>query len=364
MYVHPNQLVEKCVIVKDVYSKSSHPIIAQDTVVTGTHIKVLKSFLVDQVEVASKLANGLDFKPSQVIPFKEDPTKQKTFQKEPSTFLEDYRAVVTNYARMFKQWQSGKTLDIHEVRQLIVPLIERADEHQGEIFLVNHYATKETYPYHHSVAISLLSTLLAKRLGFEQESIQIAMAALIADSGMAKVNHRILKHKGKLPKAEFEELKQHSTLSYRYVEKSPALTKAAKLAVLQHHERPDGRGYPLGITEDKIHSYTKIISIADAYHAMTSDRYHQQKQPFDRVIFQMQKEINRQFDSRYLKVFITCLEDALLEEKVCLSNGQTGTIVALSFTDYPEFIVQIHDTHEILSLSDQDELMIEYLIQR
>lgn len=351
-------------IVKDVYSNTSHPIIAQDTVVTATHIKVLKSFLVDQVEVASKLANGLAFQPSQVIPFEEVPAKQKTAKKEQPAFLDDYRTVVTNYRKMFKQWQSGKALDIHEIRQLIVPLIERADEHHGEVFLLNNDVTKEMYFYHHSVAISLLSTILAKRLGFEQESIQIGIAALIADSGMAKINHRIFDHKGKLPKAEFEDLKQHSTFSYRYIEKSPALTKATKLAVLQHHERPDGQGYPLGITEEKIHPYAKIISIADAYHAMTSDRYYQQKQPFDRVIFQMQKESNHQFDSRCLKVFITCLEDALLEEKVYLSNRQTGTIVALAFSKYPEFIVQIHDTHEILSLSDQDELMIEYLIQR
>ena len=363
MFVHPNQLVEKCLIVSDVFGQTNYPIIEKDTIVTTKHIKVLNSFFIDRVEVSPKLANGKPYKPTKVLPVDQELIKRREVKKKHVPFYEHYQKVVKDYQKMFNQWQSGKTLDINQVRQMIVPLIERVDENQATIFLLGKQTTKEEYLYQHSVAVSLLAVILAKRLGFEKESIQIGLAALIADSGMAKINQRILNHHGKLSPAEFTEIKKHTTFSYRMIEKSAALTKSAKLAVLQHHERVNGRGYPLGIDKGKINPYAKIISIADAYHSMTSYRSYQDKRPFYQGIAEMKKEADQQFDARYLKVFITCLEDALLEEKVYLSNGQTGNIVALRFSSYPEVIIQMHDTHEILSMLEQENLKIESLIQ-
>ncbi|GAA4076967.1 HD-GYP domain-containing protein [Amphibacillus indicireducens] len=362
MFVHPNQLVEKCLIVSDVFGQTNYPIIEKDTVVTTTHIKVLNSFLIDRVEVSPKLANGEPYKPTKVLPIDQELIKRREVKKKVVPFDDHYLKVVKDYQKMFNHWQSGKALDINQVRQMIVPLIERVDENQAAIFLLGKQTTKEEYLYQHSVAVSLLAVILAKRLGFEKESTQIGLAALLADSGMAKVNQRILNHHGKLSPAEFAEIKKHPTFSYRMIEKNPALTQSAKLAVLQHHERVNGRGYPLGIDKTKINPYAKIISIADAYHAMTSYRSYQAKRPFYQVIAEMKKEADQQFDARYLKVFMTCLEDALLEEKVYLSNGQTGNVVALRFSSYPEVIIQIHGTHEILSMLEQENLKIESLI--
>ena len=160
------------------------------------------------------------------------------------------------------------------------------------------------------------------------------------------------------------EIKKYPTSSYRYIEHNSALTRGAKLAVLQHHEQPDGQGYPLGLTNEKIHPYAKIISIADAYHAMTSNRFYQQGNSFDQVIIDMQKDSNQKFDQHYLATFISCIEESLLNEHVYLSNGKTGTIVALSFSNYPEFIVKIHDFNEIRSLLKEDDLHVKAIIEK
>lgn len=364
MFIHPNQLVEKCLIISDVFGQTNYPIVEKDTIVTTTHIRVLNSFLIDRVEVSPKLINGQPFTPTKVLTDDRKLIKKEKMQKKVLPFIEHYQTVVDEYQKMFKQWQSGKPLDIQQVRQLVIPLFERVDEHQAKIFLLGKLSTKNRYLYHHSVSVSLLAIILAKRLGFEKESTQIGLAALIADSGMSKVNQRILNLTGKLSDADFTEIKKHTTFSYRLIERNAALMKSVKLAILQHHERIDGTGYPLGLDKEKINPYAKIISIVDTYHAMTSYRAYQNKQSFYQAVVNMQKEANKQFDHRYLKVFITCLEDALLEEKVYLSDGQTGTIVALRFTSYPEIIVQNHDTHEILSLLEQENVKIESLIQR
>ena len=363
MFIHPNQLVEKCLIVSDVFSQTNYPIVEKDTIVSTTHIKVLNSFLIDRVEVSPKLVNGQPFTPTKVLTDDRKLIKKEKIQKKVLPFIEHYQTVVDGYQKMFKQWQSGQTLDIQQVRQLVIPLFECVDEHHAKIFLLGKLSTKNRYLYHHSVSVSLLAIILAKRLGFEKESTQIGLAALISDGGMSKINQRILNHPGKLSESDFTEIKKHTTYSYRLVEKNAALRKPVKLAILQHHERIDGKGYPLRLAKEKINPYAKMISIVDAYHAMTSYRVYQSKQSFYQAIVNMQKEVDKQFDACYLKVFITCLEDALLEEKVYLSDGQTGTIVALRFTSYPEIIIQIHDSHEILSLLEQENLKIKSLIQ-
>ena len=364
MLVHPDQLVEKCLITRDVYAETNYPIVKKDTIVSATHIKVLKDFLIDEVEVSPRLVNGKPFKLNQSVSVKKERKKQPKVKKDKLSFLDHYLTVVNQYEKIFKQLQSGSPLDIQAVREIIVPLIERVDEHLAEIFLLSKYATKEKYLVHHSVAVSLLATIVAKRLGYIRESTQIAIAALIADSGMARINHRLLKHPGLLSHSDFEEIKKHPTFTYRFIEHNLALTQEAKLGVLQHHERIDGKGYPLGISGEKINIYAKIIAIVDAYHAMTSERFHQEKQPFFLAVMNMRKHENTQFDARLLKVFMTCLEDALLEEKVYLSNGKTGTIVGLRFSSDPEFIVKIHDSLEIISIMDHEQLWVENLIQR
>lgn len=364
MFVNPDQLVEKCLITRDIYGKTQFPIVEQNTVVTATHIKVLKSFLVEQIEVSPKLVNGQPFIPNQLHSSFKKQTEPTIENKTETDFLIDYQKTVNQYEKMFKQWQSGQLINIQAIRNLIIPLIKRIDHHHAEIFSLGLHAIKEKYLYHHSVATSLLATLLAKQLGLEQESTQIGLAALLADSGMAKINHRIVNHKGKLHEMDYEEIKKHPTFSYRFIENSLALTQNAKLGILQHHERIDGQGYPLGISNRKINQHAKIISIVDAYHAMTSERYFQMEQPFFQVILAMKKQANLQFDLQLLNRFITCLEEALLEEKVYLSNGQTGTIVSLRFTEEPELIIKIDGANDILSIGDQDQIWIEHLIER
>ena len=110
---------------------------------------------------------------------------------------------------------------------------------------------------------------------------QIGLAGVLADSGMSRLNPNWLIKGTELTIQEFKEMKKHPTYSYQLVENITALTKAAKLAILQHHERLDGSGYPLGVKADKIHPYAKIIAIVDTYHAMTSERaYKPKKSPF------------------------------------------------------------------------------------
>lgn len=361
LQVHPLQLVPDCVITEDIYGKTNHPIVKKDTIVSETHIQVLQSFLIEEVEVASRLANGLPFQP-QVLDQIDQISNFSTTKEHKLTFLEHYHQVVDHYQKLFVSWQSGTPIEIQDVRQLIVPLLERVDFAKSQILLLANQASKDNYFYHHSVAISLLTALLSKRLGWEKEWIQISIAAFLADSGMAKMNRSLFEKKGTVSEGEFTEIKKHPTYSYRFVEKCPSLGKPAKLAILQHHEKLDGTGYPLGVTSDKIHSYAKIIAIADAYHAMTSERFYQNNRPFFEVISDMYQLSDIQFDATILQTFISVIENVMNGAKVRLSNGEVAEISSIKLGKQKELMVFTDKTNEFIVLDTHNNVTIESII--
>lgn len=105
-----------------------------------------------------------------------------------------------------------------------------------------------------------------------------------------------------LTSEERDEIKKHPVYSYRLIESIRTITDAVKLAVLQHHERLDGSGYPLALKKEKIHKYARIIAVSDTYHAMTSERPYQKKQaPID-VINDLQKNELLKLDEKVIQV--------------------------------------------------------------
>lgn len=355
--IHTKQLVPKCVITEDIFANGTHPIIPRKTVVEPVHIEILNRFLINEVNVAENLANGLTFFPDDWDEDEnEEPKKRNIVKKD---FFTHYKEVVEEYAAFYSKWQNGVPFDMNEVRQLMLPLFERVDHHQKEILLLADQSNKESYVFHHSVAMSLLAAMFSKNLGFEKDWIQVSLAALLSDSGMSKITTRIITKKTALVQPEREEMKKHPTYSYRLIEKCASLTRAAKLGVIQHHEKLDGSGYPLGVRGDKIHRYAKIISIVDAYHAMTAERFYQERKPFFAVLPEMIQERNRQFDPELLEAFIKLAETCLIHQIVYLSNGERARIVSLTFDEHPELLVQTNQNKRVLSIADQSSLTIE-----
>lgn len=341
--------------------KTNRPIATKDTVLEEAHIEVLQRFLIDRVEVATNLENGAAFTPKQQVKQEVNLKKETQVEKE-LPFMAHYQQVVKAYKIQFEAWQSGSPIEIHTVRKLIVPLLERTEEVGFYILTLYKYTTKDNYFFHHSVSTSLIAAVLAQKLGFKKEWLQIGIAAFLADCGMAKINRSLFYKEGTLSKPEFDEVMKHPTYSYRLVEKITSLTRGAKLAILQHHERLDGTGYPLGVKEDKIHPYAKIVAICDTYHAMTSERLYRAKQSPFRVIEEMQQDQFQKFDHQILQAFIVCLTNFSSGTKVKLSNQEIGEIIYMD-TEYPTRpMVRMEGTKTIVSLKEEKQLYIEDII--
>ena len=126
--------------------------------------------------------------------------------------------------------------------------------------------------YAHSVNVALICRLIGKWKNFSEKDMDtLTLCGLLHDIGKSKIPNEIIGKPGKLTDSEYEEIKKHPVIGYNLV-KNLDIDQRIKNAVLLHHERFDGKGYPLGLTGNEIDDFTSIVSIADVYDAMTANR--------------------------------------------------------------------------------------------
>ncbi|HEY8279055.1 MAG TPA: HD domain-containing phosphohydrolase, partial [Bdellovibrionota bacterium] len=145
-------------------------------------------------------------------------------------------------------------------------------------------SSHDAYTYQHSVGVGLNAIALGKRIRMpsEQDLVDLGIAGLLHDIGKTKVDPGIINKPGPLDKAEWESMRQHSTWGYELLKDNRDVSQRSKLAVLHHHEESAGGGYPHGLTDNQISVFAKIITIADIFNALTTDRtYSKAKSPFE-----------------------------------------------------------------------------------
>jgi diguanylate cyclase (GGDEF)-like protein len=156
----------------------------------------------------------------------------------------------------------------------------------------------------HSHRVSELCRRLAIALGFsDQEVEEIKTVGLFHDIGKIAINEGILNRPGKLTAEEFDEIKKHSEIGYRILNSVNDMNDMADF-VLYHHERWDGRGYPRGLKGQAIPMQSRMISIADTYDAITSDRSYRRGSSDKEAILELRKHSGTQFDPDLVEPFI------------------------------------------------------------
>lgn len=157
---------------------------------------------------------------------------------------------------------------------------------------------KSPYTAGHSSRVALYASLLAEQLGFEPERIRwIKRAALLHDVGKLGVSNTILDKPGKLTDEEYEQVKLHAVYTQDILGRIPAFGELASISAA-HHERLDGRGYPLGLKESEITLESRIITTADIFDAITADRPYRDAVPVQKTLDIMKGLVNSALDPR------------------------------------------------------------------
>lgn len=156
----------------------------------------------------------------------------------------------------------------------------------------------------HSLRVSRLCEKMGTVLGLPEDEIkELKTVGLLHDIGKIAIEENILNKPGKLTDEEWEEIKKHPEIGYRILSTVNELSEMAEY-VLAHHERFDGRGYPKGLKGLQIPMKSRIITIADSYDAMVSERSYRNALPEEVAIAELRKNAGSQFDAELTKIFI------------------------------------------------------------
>lgn len=173
--------------------------------------------------------------------------------------------------------------------------------------LINVMEAKDTYTTGHCRRVADYSAMIAKALGLTPEmSEKIYISSLLHDIGKIGVPESILQKPGKLTFEEYEIVKKHPELGYNILK--PVIKDEFILkGVLQHHERIDGKGYPDALCGRDIALSARIISIADSYDAMTSNRVYRQRLSNEAILNELVLNTGKQFDERASQAFMKAI---------------------------------------------------------
>jgi HD-GYP domain-containing protein (c-di-GMP phosphodiesterase class II) len=157
--------------------------------------------------------------------------------------------------------------------------------------------------------VASISSRLAKELGCDDEFIEtIYMAGLLHDIGKIGIDDAVLRKPGKLTDAEFSHIKQHPGLGYKILADIKPFSVVLP-AVLHHHEQWDGGGYPCQLVGEQIPFMARIVAVADAYDAMTSDRPYRPGMAHDRVRQIFRDGAGKQWDADVVAALFACYGD-------------------------------------------------------
>lgn len=185
----------------------------------------------------------------------------------------------------------------------------------------------DDYTYFHSVNVAVLSIVIGTSLGFGKEELcNLGFGALLHDIGKVFIKKEILNKNGILTDDEFQEIKKHSYMGFDYIKKEFGANRSSKIGILDHHEKYGGGGYPNNLEGGEISLFGRIISIADVYDAMTSDRPYRKGIIPSEVIEYIMGSSYILFDPDLVKLFIRKIAPYPIGTIVKLSNGLTGII--------------------------------------
>ena len=167
---------------------------------------------------------------------------------------------------------------------------------------------KDTYTQGHSFRVAKYTEMLARELGYDEETVEkYHNIALMHDIGKVGIPDSVLNKPGKLSDEEFSLIKSHTSRGYEVLENISLMPEIA-IGARAHHERPDGKGYPLGLKESEMPRVAQIIAVADCFDAMYSNRPYRNRMNFDKVVSIIKEVSGTQLTPDVVDAFLRLVE--------------------------------------------------------
>lgn len=195
---------------------------------------------------------------------------------------------------------------------------------------------RDRYTAGHSAAVAIYARDIASRMGFSEDDAELAhVCGLVHDIGKIGLPAGLLEKPGALTLEERREMQRHSEIGEGILAKVDSYAEIA-LVVRHHHERVDGQGYPDGLADQEIPLLSRIIAVADAYNAMTSDRPYRDAMPSRVARLRLAQAVDTQFDTGVVAAFEAILASATDDYRV--GRGEEFVLEEIETAHEPEHL--------------------------
>ena len=330
--INISALVPNTYYAAPVWIDEKYILLSQNVPVTEALIKRLKAWNFPAVftegatdaQTFSNMESGAAATESSAITLTQNLKEQENI-RDVSRF---YRDMLDFTEKRFTDFVTKNDLSIKLISDKIKETIEKVKNRKNYILRLADMQTHEkSYIVAHSVKTAILCCAVGGQLKLPQHKlIELGTAALVHEIGMIRLPPQLYMSNKILSVEEKRAITAHTVLGFKIL-KQFSFPMPVCLAVLEHHEHPDGTGYPRGITDERISLAAKIIGLCSAYAALVSKRPYRSGREGHAVILDLLKGRGKLYDESVLKALVTCLSLFPVGSYVLLANGAKGLVV-------------------------------------
>ncbi|MFT6123532.1 MAG: HD-GYP domain-containing protein (c-di-GMP phosphodiesterase class II) [Oleiphilaceae bacterium] len=220
-------------------------------------------------------------------------------------------------------------INVQEVKVGVRRCVKSVLNNPNALLWLSQIKNRDDYTAEHSLRVAILSIALGRELNLlEKELEDLGMAGMLHDVGKIKIPLEVLNKEGSLSKEEYDLVKTHATEGRKLLMSKADVPPVTVDVAYCHHEFVNGKGYPRGISAEKIPYFAKIVSVVDAFDAITSDRvYSEGRSTLEamRILYDCK---GHQFDDDIVRAFIRLIGIYPPGHIVELNNGEAGIILS------------------------------------
>jgi putative nucleotidyltransferase with HDIG domain len=271
------------------------------------HANALKNLGFDYVYVEDHISQGIEI---------------------PDAISEETRVSCKRILRQtIDDFENKTVVDLSDLSETIHNIIDDILSNEEMQVSLNDISASDEYTFAHSVSTTVYSLLIARQLGYSKIMLEkLAAGALFHDIGKILIDKKILNKVENLEPDEAEYIKQHTTLGYGVLKKCLNLTELSRIVALYHHEAMDGSGYPTGIKAGELNEVVRIVTVADTYDALVSDRCYRQRWNSNQAVNYLIEHAETKYDTKLVSAFIRQIAIYPNGSIIRLSDNCTGIV--------------------------------------
>jgi putative nucleotidyltransferase with HDIG domain len=350
--IRTDQAVAGMKVAADVYNMSNQLIITRGTVLDERMITRLRFYNIFGFQVFKEVEEEI-----KEVSYIEMLRSTEEFKKFNRTYVNTVSNIEDNFNKAVK---GDSQFNVDALLAQTDRILREGRNGSHILEMLHGIRDYDDLTFVHSLNVALICSIFATWLKFSHEDTRIlTLGGLLHDIGKMLVPREIITKNGKLTSEEYEVVKTHSFLGYQAMKDQP-IDIRIKYVALMHHERCDGSGYPNGFVSEQIDEFAKIVSIADVYDAMTSNRlYRKAICPFD-VVENFERDGFLKFDPKYLMVFMERIVESYLHNIVRLNDGRQGEVVMINKHALSRPVIRVGS--DFVDLSKDHRLFIDTIL--